>query len=203
MEQLFVFHNQKPLGTISLYGHGDRYELEYLPSWLKGTGFSVSPHLQPGRCSSAAVREPAHARFRVVTSEELQDLITLRQQISIAMWDGKQRLSVAGVQDKLPLLIKSSGEMGFGEGHLASTHILKFGREPDIHMVVNEYICMELARLVKLPVAEVRLERFGEPVLLVRRFDRCLSTKGVERLHLIDGCQMLDLPPTYKYERPY
>jgi len=40
-------------------------------------------------------------------------------------------------------------------------------------------------------------------VLLVKRFDRRLTADGVERLHLIDGCQMLDLPPTYKYERPF
>jgi len=69
--------------------------------------------------------------------------------------------------------------------------------------VVNEFICMELARRVKLPVAKVSLQRFGEPVLFVERFDRRLSRGKVDRLHLIDGCQMLDLPPTYKYERPF
>ncbi len=147
--------------------------------------------------------DPLPTTFRVVTPEELQSRISSRKQISIASWDGKPRLSVAGVQDKLPLLINSNGEMGFGEGDLASTHILKFGRNPDMHMVVNEYICMELAHRIKLPVAEVMLKRFGEPVLLVKRFDRRLTKDGVERLHVIDGCQMLDLPPTYKYERPF
>lgn len=254
MEQLSVFHNQEPLGTINLHGREDRYELEYLSSWLNGSGFAVSPHLQPGHCPSdtikrflanllpegkwleelsltsqvsksnifaliavvgeettgaltfcfaGAVPDHTHPGFRVVTPEELQDRIRSRRRISIALWDGKPRLSVAGVQDKLPLLVKSSGEMGFGEGSLASTHILKFGQNNDMHMVVNEYICMKLARLVKLPVAEVNLKRFGEPVLLVKRFDRRLTADGVERLHLIDGCQMLDLPPTYKYERPF
>jgi serine/threonine-protein kinase HipA len=62
---------------------------------------------------------------------------------------------------------------------------------------------MKLALRIKLPVARVRLKRFGEPVLLVKRFDRQLTEEGVERLHVIDGCQMLDLPPTYKYERPF
>ncbi len=146
---------------------------------------------------------PVPTEFRLVTPEELQDRITSRKQISIARWDGKPRLSVAGVQDKLPLLIKGNGEMGFGEGDLASTHLLKFGRNSGMHMVVNEYICMELARRIKLPVAGVGLKRFGEPVLLVKRFDRQLTKDGVERLHVIDGCQMLDLPPTYKYERPF
>jgi serine/threonine-protein kinase HipA len=62
---------------------------------------------------------------------------------------------VAGVQDKLPVLIRPDGEMGFGEGDLASTHILKFGTKADTHLVVNEFICMELARMAKLPVAPV------------------------------------------------
>ncbi len=146
---------------------------------------------------------PESTGFRSVSLEELTARIAQRQIISIAKWDGKPRLSVAGVQDKLPIMIRSDGAMGFGEGDLASTHILKFGKRPDMHMVINEFICMELARLVKLPVAKVSLQRFGEPVLLVERFDRRWNGDKVERLHLIDGCQMLDLPPTYKYERPF
>jgi serine/threonine-protein kinase HipA len=141
--------------------------------------------------------------FRPVRREELTDRIAQRRQVSIARWDGKPRLSVTGVQDKLPILIKPDGSMGFGEGELASTHILKFGRRPDMHMMVNEFFCMELARLAGLSVAKVSLQRFGEPVLVVERFDRRFRRAQVERLHLIDGCQMLDLPPTYKYERPF
>jgi len=159
-----------------------------------------------GALTFQADRDPPLAiptTFRPVTSKELQDRITSRQQVSIARWDGKPRLSVAGVQDKLPMLITASGELGFGEGELASTHILKFGQRPEMHMVLNEYCCMELARRVKLPVARVALQRFGEPVLVVARYDRLLRANRVERLHLIDGCQMLDLPPTYKYERPF
>lgn len=141
--------------------------------------------------------------FRPVTAMELEQRISQRRNISIAVWDGKPRLSVAGVQDKLPLLIRADGEMGFGEGELASTHILKFGTDRALHLVVNEFVCMQLARAIKLPVAEVALARFGEPVLVVRRFDRELTGDTVIRRHLIDGCQMLDLPPTYKYERPF
>jgi serine/threonine-protein kinase HipA len=150
-----------------------------------------------------AEQQPHPTEFRAVSADELTERIAQRQRISIAKWDGKPRLSVTGVQDKLPILIRPNGEMGFGEGNLASTHILKFGKSPEMHMVVNEFICMELARLVKLPVAKVSLQRLGEPVLLVERFDRNWIGNKIDRLHLIDGCQMLDLPPTYKYERPY
>lgn len=141
--------------------------------------------------------------FRPVTSDELAERISQRQNVSIAVWDGKPRLSVAGVQGKLPLLIRADGQMGFGEGELASTHIMKFGTARALHLVINEFICMQLAKGMKLPVAEVSLARFGEPVLVVHRFDRELTGDTVVRRHLIDGCQMLDLPPTYKYERPF
>lgn len=150
-----------------------------------------------------AVQKPWPTQFREVSAEELTERIAHRRQVSIAQWDGKPRLSVAGVQDKLPIMIRPNGVMGFGEGELASTHILKFGRRPDMHMIINEFICMRLAQLIKLPVAEVSLVRFGEPVLAVERFDRRWNAGRVERLHLIDGCQILDLPPTYKYERPF
>lgn len=60
------------------------------------------------RLKHQASSPPATA-FLPVSARELQDRIGRRQDISIARWDGKTRLSVAGVQDKLPLLIKESG----------------------------------------------------------------------------------------------
>lgn len=148
--------------------------------------------------------EPLSTSFRPVSVEELAERIEQRQNRSLAVWDGKPRLSVAGVQEKLPILIMPDGAMGFGEGDLASTHILKFGKTSDMHLVVNEFICMELAGRVGLPVAEASLVRFGEPALMVKRFDRYWAgSNRVHRLHLIDGCQILDLAPSFKYERPF
>lgn len=153
--------------------------------------------------SSQPIERPETC-FREISPAELTERISQRADRSIAIWDRKPRLSVAGVQDKLPVLMLPDNRIGFGEGSLASTHILKFGTRPELHLVINEYVCMELARRIKLPVAAVQLLRFGEPVLAVRRFDRSWSPQGaVERQHLIDGCQMLDLPPIYKYERPF
>lgn len=253
-ETLSVFLNREPLGTVILEGTEDRYGLEYAPSWIKGQGYAISPHLESGECESERVkrflsnllpegkwleelsvdnqisksnifglialigvettgaltfkydsadRKPRATEFREVGTKELTERIAQRQTVSIAKWDGKPRLSVTGIQDKLPIMIRPDGVMGFGEGELASTHILKFGKRPDMYMMINEFICMELAGLVKLPVAKVSLERFDEPVLVVERFDRLWNHNKVDRLHLIDGCQMLDMPPTYKYERPY
>ena len=52
-------------------------------------------------------------------------------------------------------------------------------------------------------VAEVELMHVPEPALLIKRFDRKFIDYGVERLHIIDGCQALGLSVGYKYERPY
>jgi len=142
--------------------------------------------------------------FRPIGTHELEERIRERNDRPISLWDGKHRLSTAGVQDKLPVLIMPDGSFGFGEGDLASTHILKFDTRQNIHLVLNEYICMTLARLAGLPAANVKFERMGEPVLVVERFDRkWRGDRLIKRQHLIDGCQMLDLLPTYKYERPF
>ncbi|MDQ1340860.1 MAG: serine/threonine-protein kinase HipA, partial [Campylobacterota bacterium] len=66
--------------------------------------------------------------FREVSLDELGERVKQREFQSIAVWDGKVRVSIAGVQDKLPLVI-IDGKIGFGEGKYASTHILKFGNQ--------------------------------------------------------------------------
>ncbi len=75
------------------------------------------------------------------------------------MWDGKIRLSLSGVQDKLPLVVLNDNKYGIGEGKIASTHILKFEKKDDIHLVLNEYFCMKLAKLCGLNVAEVEIRK--------------------------------------------
>ena len=76
-------------------------------------------------------------------------------------------------------------------------------------MVANEHFCMSLAARLRLPVAPVSIRRLPEPVLLIERFDRVVDwdsaqthhARAVRRLHIIDACQALDLPSTFKYER--
>jgi len=141
--------------------------------------------------------------FRPITDEELANRITNIEESSIVIWDKKERLSLAGVQEKLPVIIKD-GQIGLGDGTLSSTHIMKFQTKKHANIVVNELFCMKLAKKINLSVAEVELYRFKEhPVLMVKRFDRIYKENKVERLHVIDGCQMLDLSSSYKYERNF
>jgi serine/threonine-protein kinase HipA len=152
---------------------------------------------------------------REVTREELDQRIAERDQIPLAVWDGKVRMSIAGVQDKLMVYLDrplgDGGRLFLVEPPLASTHILKPdpARQVTPHLVVNEHFCMSLARRMKLPVAEAGIYRTPRPVLVVRRFDRVVvpgvgngaNEPTVQRLHIIDACQASDLPESYKYER--
>jgi len=141
--------------------------------------------------------------FRPITDEELANRISNIEESSIVIWDKKERLSLAGVQEKLPVIIKD-GQIGLGDGTLSSTHIMKFQTKKHTNIVVNELFCMKLAKKINLSVAEVELYRFKEhPVLMVKRFDRIYKESRVERLHVIDGCQMLDLSSSHKYERNF
>lgn len=152
---------------------------------------------------------------REITSDELAARIADRNQTPFNIWDGKVRMSVAGYQDKL--LVHKTGQQFFlVDGSLASTHILK--PEPLnknlVRMVANEHYCMRLASVLSRRIlrmnfaAEVGILRVPDPVLVVRRFDRVVGTSTVQgglpavrRRHIIDGCQLLDMPSTMKYER--
>lgn len=148
--------------------------------------------------------------LREVTREELQKRLDDRALVPLAVWDGKVRMSIAGVQDKLLVYLDKplddGGRMYLAAPPLASTHILKpEPKEPKTpHLVVNEHFCMSLARRMGLPVAGVRLYRTPTPVLVVERFDRvramAANLPSVQRLHIIDACQAADKPAAAKYE---
>ncbi|KAB0644043.1 HipA domain-containing protein [Burkholderia latens] len=156
---------------------------------------------------SLATQEPVR---RPIGAEELTDRIRKRDAIPFAVWDDRVRLSLAGHQDKLQVLVEGE-HFALVDGALSSSHILKpESRSPNApFMVANEHFCMTLAARMGLPVAHVEIRRIPEPILLVERFDRLVMTEpndrqrvsAVRRRHVIDGCQALDLPAMLKYER--
>lgn len=141
---------------------------------------------------------------REITHAELKQRIEQRADVPFAVWDGRVRMSIAGHQDKLSVYIDDA-RMYLVEGELASTHILK--PEPADNrlpmLVANEHYCMSLGKRLGLPVAPVSILRVPEPVLVVERFDRVRDIERVHRLHIVDGCQALNVPVAYKYERNF
>lgn len=155
---------------------------------------------------SLDVEQVVDARVRrALTREELSARIRSRPHESFAIWDGRVRLSIAGHQDKLAIHVDGD-EWALADGAgIASTHIVKPEpvRRELAGLTSNEYFCMRLAARAGLTTAGVELLHVPEPVLLVMRFDRRRVPDGVERLHVIDGCQALGLPVAAKYERLY
>lgn len=148
---------------------------------------------------------PAKGKFLVISDAELEQRLNTRNEYGLVVWNGKPRLSVAGVQDKINVVVNNKGQLGFGEGSLCSTHILKFETKKLSHLILNEYISLQLAKQCGLTVANAKLVRFGKhPALLVERFDRrYISIDEVKRRPVIDSCQALNLSPDYKYERNF
>jgi serine/threonine-protein kinase HipA len=111
------------------------------------------------------------------------------------------RLSLAGAQDKLPVVVRGD-RMALPLGNTASTHILK--PEPDRlpGLAANELFCMTLARTIGLRVPAVRSRPVGDKAcILIERYDRLVGADGVvTRLHQEDFCQALGFPPERKYQ---
>jgi serine/threonine-protein kinase HipA len=113
------------------------------------------------------------------------------------------RLSLPGIQRKLPLVRRTDGRWAIPTDGAPSTHILK----PQIadtrfpKSVENEYFCMKLAARAGLSVAKVELEQLGgKRVLVVERFDRRLANGRLQRIHQEDACQALGIRPKYEQD---
>lgn len=163
---------------------------------------------------------PDGRTYKLVRPDELSARARADAKEAFVEVGGRLRMSLAGVQDKLPALIDGEGAVYVPELGAASTHILK----PDVrrrdvfpHTTLNEHFCMQLAQRMGVPAARSRLLAVPERLYAVERFDRVfapplvlderngsweLRGEPVHRVHQIDVCQLLGLPPTQKYEEP-
>lgn len=153
-----------------------------------------------------AIGEPRRDgnNFRVVPDEAaLERILNELPERPFLIGEQGVSMSLAGVQDKLPVYIGEDGKIAIPVDGTPSTHILK----PDIKRlagsVQNEAFCMTLAKLCGLETAEVTTGRAGKRgYLLVERYDRLADDQGtIRRIHQEDFCQLLGLFPSEKYER--
>jgi serine/threonine-protein kinase HipA len=111
------------------------------------------------------------------------------------------RLSLAGAQDKLPVVFDGA-RLGLPLNGTPSSHILK----PPIHAVedsvINEGFCMTLAEAMQLKPANSKVHVvLDRPFLLVERYDRVVHSQNHrQRLHQEDFCQALGIVPEMKYQ---
>jgi len=147
--------------------------------------------------------QPAHRPLRRLDPLELDaELRALPQRPLGADPEQGVRLSLAGAQPKLPVVIDADGVGLPRDSATPSTHILKPEPSRFPGLVANEAFCMRLARAASLPVANVEWATTisGLPYLIVERYDRDLTTDPIRRLHQEDTCQALGVPSDRKYQ---
>jgi serine/threonine-protein kinase HipA len=160
--------------------------------------------LEPSQPSQAATK--AHA-VRWLEATDLQRLIDEMPQRPMLAGEGDLRLSLAGAQDKLPVVAQAD-RIGLPLQGTPSSHILKPAIEGVDGSVFNEAFCMALARALQLDAApsEIRRVQQNRPYLLVQRYDRLQTAtaqpgaQAIQRLHQEDLCQALGIPPELKYQ---
>jgi len=130
-----------------------------------------------------------------------QEIDTLPQRPMHADVDGEYRLSLAGAQDKLPVVVGTDGRIGLTKGGTPSTHILKTPIARLADTVFNEAFCLALGGRLGVATAVAEPRRVaGREFLLVARYDRVREESGVRRLHQEDFCQALGVPSGRKYQ---
>ncbi|PNU20043.1 hypothetical protein C2E25_09665 [Geothermobacter hydrogeniphilus] len=110
------------------------------------------------------------------------------------------RLSLAGMQDKLPVMVKD-GDIYLPMDGAPSTHILKPQHFKWKSLVENEAFCMSLAREMGLDVPESFIFKGDDIAYIIERYDRAVDSNGiVRRIHQEDFCQALGFSYRKKYE---
>ena len=111
------------------------------------------------------------------------------------------RLSLAGAQDKLPVVYDGS-RVGLPLNGSPSTHILKPPIREVADSVTNEAFCLRLAKAMNIPVAHSSIIHVGHhSALLVERYDRAIGNDGqIQRIHQEDFCQALGVISELKYQ---
>ena len=171
--------------------------------------FALLDHIG-GECAGAvSFLRPGQTLPLPGRSEEVQwldgaEVLALLEELPrrpmLAGQDGL-RLSLAGAQDKLPVVFDGT-RIGLPRNGTPSSHILK----PAIHAVEdsvsNEAFCMALAEAMQLKPAKASVHSvMNHRFLLVERYDRWVDTQGQrQRLHQEDFCQALGVVPEMKYQ---
>lgn len=159
--------------------------------------------LEPGQKPEAP--DSAHEVRWLDGAQLLRLLDEMPKRPMLAGEDGI-RLSLAGAQDKLPVVAESN-RIGVPLKGAPSSHIIKPPIAGVEGSVFNEGFCMRLAAALKLDVARASIHGISDQrFLLVERYDRQLAKQGkaghtqLQRLHQEDFCQALGVAPETKYQ---
>jgi serine/threonine-protein kinase HipA len=153
--------------------------------------------LEPGQTPRKQTDNTVHW----LSEDELVSILNDLPRRPMLAGDDGLRLSLAGAQDKLPVVVDKD-RIGLAMNGTPSTHILKSAIATLDDSVVNEHFCLELAAALKLNTAHSLIKTAGDHrFLLVERYDRTRSSNGhSERVHQEDFCQAMGRSSGTKYQ---
>ncbi|EWH00780.1 type II toxin-antitoxin system HipA family toxin [Halomonas sp. BC04] len=198
-EVLAYFENLLPEGELR-----DHLALRHHTTTVFGLLKAIGGDTASGFTLLPPGASPAPPNYRPISWEALADHLRHRERGSLLSQQGEEaRISLAGAQDKLLLMLLGDGHPAIPEDSAPSSHILK----PDIQglrgvwgSALNETFCMQLAGELGLGVAQASYQSETQ-ACLVRRYDRVPDEQGgLRRLHQLDFCQLAGTPSLIKYE---
>ena len=148
--------------------------------------------------------KPAPGRYgttpKPLSDEGLAALLNRLPRVPMLAGEGGARLSLAGAQSKLPVILTEDGGIAIPRPGEPSTHLIKPEPERFPGLAANEAFCLALARAIGLDAVEAEWrEVAGRPLLLVARYDRAGADGRTIRLHQEDFAQALGVPSNRKY----
>lgn len=180
------FSGKVPASAASAYLENLFPEGDVFESFVESLGVSKSNHYAliraMGKETSGSLMllpegekpEKINPGIRIIQGEEFARRVAKSDDFPIAVWDGRIRLSVAGLQSKMNVIYAGNGNLiGLPEGSSSSTHILKFEKRNQNHLVLNEKLMLDAARRLGIPVCNAEILTVQDKrLLLVERFDR-------------------------------
>lgn len=198
-EVLAYFENLLPEGDLRHH-----LELRHHTSTVFGLLKAIGGDTASGFTLLPPGELPVPPHYRPISWEALAEHLQHREHGPLLSQQGEEaRISLAGAQNKLLLMVREDGSPAIPEGSAPSSHILK----PDIQglkgvwsSAINETFCMQLAAELELEVAEAKYQP-DTRACLVRRYDRAPDEQGgLRRQHQLDFCQLAGTPSLIKYE---
>ncbi len=160
-----------------------------------------------GECAGALSTLPieqrptAEHRYDKLSENEMVELVLTRGRVYKRSANDTPRLSLAGAQNKCPVLVENDGCWLPMQG-APSSHILKFELPDYRNIPAYETFTTMLAEAIGLPVVSIRLRSVkGNRYALIARYDRYRDeNQQIVRLHQEDFCQALGKGYEHKYQ---
>jgi serine/threonine-protein kinase HipA len=160
-----------------------------------------------GECAGAlsilrAEQEPSvHYEYQALAKDELALLVKRRGQLYAWGATERPRLSLAGAQNKCPVLLRN-GSYWLPKREAPSSHILKFEVAGYRHLPAYETFTTWLGAAIGLPVVDIQLRAADDGYFAaIARYDRYPDAEGrIARLHQEDFCQALGFGHERKYQ---